>query len=90
MQKTILYKAVKLTGISQDAIEEAARIYANAKNAVILYGNGITQHRSGNDNVKSLVNLALLTGNIGKECSGIYPLMGQNNGQGAFNMGATT
>jgi formate dehydrogenase alpha subunit len=86
--KNDIKKAAKLTGVSQDAIEEAARIYANAENAIILYGNGITQHRSGNDNVKSLVNLALLTGNIGKEYSGIYPLMGQNNGQGAFNMGA--
>jgi len=86
--KNNIKKTAKLTGISQDAIEEAARTYANAENAIILYGNGITQHRSGNDNVKSLVNLALLTGNIGKECSGIYPLMGQNNGQGAFNMGA--
>ena len=86
--KNDIKKAAKLTGISQEAIEDAARTYANAENAIILYGNGITQHRSGNDNVKSLVNLALLTGNIGKECSGIYPLMGQNNGQGAFNMGA--
>ncbi len=86
--KNDIKKAVKLTGISQAAIEEAARTFANAENAIILYGNGVTQHKSGNDNVKSLVNLALLTGNIGKECSGIYPLMGQNNGQGAFNMGA--
>jgi len=86
--KNDIKKTVKLTGVSQDAIEKAARSYANAENAIILYGNGITQHRSGNDNVRSLVNLALLTGNIGKECSGIYPLMGQNNGQGAFNMGA--
>jgi formate dehydrogenase alpha subunit len=86
--KTDINKAAKLTGVSQDAIEEAARAYANAENAIILYGNGVTQHRSGKDNVKSLVNLALLTGNIGKECSGIYPLMGQNNGQGAFNMGS--
>ncbi|GAX62117.1 formate dehydrogenase subunitA (FdhA) [Candidatus Scalindua japonica] len=86
--KDDIKKAVKLTGISQDSIEEAARIYADAESAIILYGNGITQHISGDDNVKSLVNLALLTGNIGKECSGIYPLIGQNNGQGAFNMGA--
>ncbi len=86
--KDDIEKTVKLTGISEETIREAARIYANAENAIILYGNGITQHRSGIDNVKSLVNLALLTGNIGKECAGIYPLLGQNNGQGAFNMGA--
>ncbi len=86
--KSDIKKAAKLTGISEELIKEAARAYANAENALILYGNGITQHRSGIDNVKSLVNLALLTGNIGKECAGLYPLMGQNNGQGAFNMGA--
>ncbi len=86
--KNDIKKAAKLTGVSEETIEEAARIYANAENAIILYGNGITQHRSGIDNVKSLVNLALLTGNIGKECAGLYPLIGQNNGQGAFNMGA--
>ncbi|MFQ5963155.1 MAG: formate dehydrogenase subunit alpha [Candidatus Scalinduaceae bacterium] len=81
-------KAESITGVAEEKIKEAARIYANAKKATILYGNGITQHRSGIDNVKSLVNLALLTGNIGKEGTGINPLMGQNNGQGAFDMGA--
>lgn len=81
-------KAEELTGIPEETIKEAARTYANAKNAIILYGNGITQHRSGLDNVKSLIDLALLTGNIGKEGAGIVPLMGQNNGQGAFDMGA--
>ncbi len=86
--KSDIKKAAKLTGISEELIKETARTYANAENAIILYGNGITQHRAGIDNVKSLVNLALLTGNIGKEYSGIYPLLGQNNGQGAFNMGA--
>lgn len=81
-------KAEKLTGIREKEIVEFARTYANAEKAVILYGNGITQHRSGVDNVKSLVNLALLTGNLGKENMGITPLLGQNNGQGAFSMGA--
>ena len=81
-------KAEKSTGIPEGIIKEAARIYANAEKAMILYGNGVTQHRSGIDNVKSLVNLALLTGNIGKEGAGINPLLGQNNGQGAFDMGA--
>ncbi|MCP4266772.1 MAG: formate dehydrogenase subunit alpha [Candidatus Brocadiaceae bacterium] len=86
--KSDIKKAANLTGISEELIKEAARTYANAENAIILYGNGITQHRSGVDNVKNLVNLALLSGNLGKECAGLYPLMGQNNGQGAFNMGA--
>lgn len=81
-------KVEELTGISEETIKDGARIFANAKKATILYGNGVTQHSSGIDNVNSLVNLALLTGNIGKEGAGINPLLGQNNGQGAFSMGA--
>jgi formate dehydrogenase alpha subunit len=81
-------KAEGLCGISEETIKDTARIFANAKKATILYGNGITQHSTGIDNVNSLVNLALLTGNIGKEGAGISPLLGQNNGQGAFSMGA--
>ena len=87
---TIEEKKVKeLTGISENTIKEAARIYANAKNATIFYGSGITQHSTGIDNVQGLANLTLLTGNIGKEGTGINPLLGQNNGFGAFTMGAT-
>jgi formate dehydrogenase alpha subunit len=81
-------KAEGLCGIPEETIKDAARTFANAKRATILYGNGITQHSSGIDNVNSLVNLVLLTGNIGKEGAGINPLLGQNNGQGAFSMGA--
>jgi len=86
--KTDIKKAERLTGVPEKMIIEAARTYANAEKATILYGNGVTQHMSGTDNVKSIVNLALLTGNIGKEGTGVNPLPGQNNGQGAFFMGA--
>ncbi|MEW6556735.1 MAG: formate dehydrogenase subunit alpha [Elusimicrobiota bacterium] len=78
----------KVTGIKKDLIIETARIYATQKPASILYGMGITQHSHGTDNVFCISNLALLTGNIGKPSTGINPLRGQNNVQGACDMGA--
>lgn len=78
----------KITGIPKERIIEAARIYAQAKAASILYAMGITQHISGTDNVKSLANLAMLCGNVGIEGGGVNPLRGQNNVQGACDMGA--
>lgn len=80
--------AEKITGIKADDIRDLARSYANAKRGMIFWGMGITQHTTGVDNVLSITNLALLTGNIGKESSGLYPLRGQNNVQGACDMGA--
>jgi len=77
-----------ITGIPQQQVVEAARIYATSKATAILYGSGITQHHQGIDNVLALANLALLTGNVGKAHSGIYPLLGQNNTQGTNDMGA--
>ncbi len=77
----------KITGIPAADIEAAARIYAEAERAGIYYTMGITQHTSGTDNVCALANLALLTGNIGKNGAGINPLRGQNNVQGASDMG---
>jgi len=77
-----------ITGVSADLIREAARGYAKAKNSTILYTMGITQHVCGTHNVFSTTNLALLTGHIGKESSGVNPLRGQNNVQGACDMGA--
>ena len=62
-------------------------MYASAEKASILYAMGITQHSHGVDNVKSLANLAMLTGNIGKPSAGVNPLRGQNNVQGACDMG---
>lgn len=76
-----------ITGISAEQIEAAARMYAGAKAASILYCMGITQHISGTDNVKSLANLAMLCGNVGIEGGGVNPLRGQNNVQGACDMG---
>ena len=79
--------AEKITGVPAGDIEDAAKIYGSAKQAAIFYTMGITQHTSGTDNVKSLANLALMTGNLGKPSAGLNPLRGQNNVQGASDMG---
>ena len=76
-----------ITSIPQEELIEAARLYANAKAGSILYCMGITQHVSGTDNVKSLANLAMLCGNMGIAGGGVNPLRGQNNVQGACDMG---
>ncbi|MDI6792283.1 MAG: formate dehydrogenase subunit alpha [bacterium] len=76
-----------ITGIPADKLREAARIYATAKAASIIYSMGITQHSHGTDNVLCCANLAMLTGNVGKPYSGVNPLRGQNNVQGACDMG---
>jgi len=77
-----------ITGVPRADIEVAARLFGEAKSACILYGMGITQHITGTDNVKSVANLLLLTGNIGREGTGFSPLRGQNNVQGDCDMGA--
>jgi len=77
----------KITRIPAKDIEQAAKLYANAKAGTILYCMGITQHISGTDNVKSLANLSMLCGNLGIEGGGVNPLRGQNNVQGACDMG---
>lgn len=77
----------KITGIPAKDLAESARIYARSKKSAILYCMGITQHTTGVDNVKSCANLAMLTGNIGKPGTGVNPLRGQNNVQGACDMG---
>jgi formate dehydrogenase alpha subunit len=79
--------AEKITGVPAADIEEAAKIYGSAERAAIYYTMGITQHTSGTDNVRSLANLALMTGNFGKRGAGLNPLRGQNNVQGASDMG---
>ncbi|MBM4462575.1 MAG: hypothetical protein FJ012_04435 [Chloroflexi bacterium] len=76
------------TGVPRAKIAEAARIYATQKPATILYTMGITQHTHGVDNVLAIANLAMLTGSIGKPSTGVNPLRGQNNVQGACDMGA--
>ena len=78
----------KITGIPQDDLVQAARLYAGASAASVLYAMGITQHISGTDNVKSLANLVMLCGNVGILGGGVNPLRGQNNVQGACDMGA--
>ncbi len=78
----------EITGIPAEQIVEAARIYAGAERATLVYSMGITQHTTGVDNVLSTANLALLTGNMGRESTGVNPLRGQNNVQGACDLGA--
>jgi len=78
----------EITGVSEDDIIQAARIYAAGKPASIAYAMGITQHTTGTDNVKSLANLAMLCGNMGVAGGGVNPLRGQNNVQGACDVGA--
>lgn len=82
-----LEQASQITGVSVKDIETLAKAYATADKASIVYCMGITQHTNGVNNVKSLANLAMLTGNIGKEGTGVNPLRGQNNVQGACDMG---
>jgi len=83
-----LETAERLTGVPREKIAEAARTYATNKPASIIYCMGITQHIHGTNNVMAVSNLALLTGSIGKPYTGVNPLRGQNNVQGACDMGA--
>jgi formate dehydrogenase (NADP+) alpha subunit len=76
-----------ITGIAAEEIEAAARIYGKARAGNIVYCMGITQHSTGTDNVKALANLAMLCGNLGIVGGGVNPLRGQNNVQGACDMG---
>jgi formate dehydrogenase alpha subunit len=78
----------KITGVPGELISKAAKMYASEGPSSILYCMGITQHCHGTDNVWSLSNLALVTGNLGKANAGVNPLRGQNNVQGSCDMGA--
>ncbi len=80
--------AEKTTGIPAALIAEAAEMYAKAGKAELCWTLGITEHRHGVDNVVALINLALLTGHVGRYGSGLNPLRGQNNVQGGGDMGA--
>ena len=77
-----------ITGVPAAEIREAARLYASADRAAILFSMGITQHITGVNNVLSCANLAMLTGNVGRPGTGVNPLRGQNNVQGACDVGA--
>lgn len=80
-------KASQITGVPAAQIIEAARLYARSGKSSLIYCMGVTQHTSGVDGVMSCANLAMLTGNIGKESTGVNPLRGQSNVQGACDMG---
>lgn len=77
----------KISGVPAEQLRAAARLYATANKSSIIYAMGITQHKTGTDNVKSLANLAMLCGKVGIESGGINPLRGQGNVQGACDMG---
>jgi formate dehydrogenase alpha subunit len=79
----------EITGIAEEKLREAARLYASSgKTSAIYYGMGLAHHASGTDNVKSIANLAMLCGKLGVAGGGVNPLRGQNNVQGACDMGA--
>jgi formate dehydrogenase alpha subunit len=80
-------RAAIISGVPAADIVAAARLYAQAQNAMIFWAMGITQHTAGTDNVKACSNLALLAGHIGRPGTGLNPLRGQNNVQGACDMG---
>jgi len=73
----------QITGVPKNDVIKAARIYGKSRRAGIFYTMGITQHTCGTDNVRAIANLATLTGNVGREFTGVNPLRGQNNVQGA-------
>ena len=80
-------KTQPITGVDPATVEQIADWYAHSEKSSIVYVLGITQHSTGVDNVKSLANLAMLCGHIGRESTGVNPLRGQNNVQGACDMG---
>ncbi len=81
-------EAADICGVPLEDIQEAARIYGEAENAAIFTGMGMSQHTCGVDNVQNEVNLALITGNLGRPGTGVNPLRGQNNVQGTCDVGA--
>ncbi|MHA4819737.1 molybdopterin oxidoreductase family protein [Streptomyces aculeolatus] len=83
-----LAAAEQVTGVPAEAIRELAHAYATAERAQLCWTLGITEHHNATDNVRALINLALLTGHVGRHGSGLQPLRGQNNVQGGGDMGA--
>lgn len=77
----------KITGVPRDLTVTVARLYGRAKSAMVFWGMGISQHTTGTDNARCLVSLALMTGNFGRPGTGLHPLRGQNNVQGASDVG---
>jgi len=81
-------ECAEICGINERRMREAARLFAGVETAAIYYAMGVTQHSTGTDGVMSIANLAMLTGHIGREGTGVNPLRGQNNVQGSCDMGA--
>ncbi len=77
----------KICGIPAETLHEVARVYASSKASIIFWGMGISQHIHGTDNARCLIALSLISGQIGKPGSGLHPLRGQNNVQGASDVG---
>ncbi len=82
-----LDRVVKLTGVSKEKIIEAAHTYSHADKAMIVYGLGVTEHQTGTENAMAIANLALVCGQLGRPSTGIMALRGQNNVQGASDLG---
>ncbi len=80
-------KVSSVCGIPAETLREVARLYATSKGSMIFWGMGISQHVHGTDNARCLIALALMTGQIGREGTGLHPLRGQNNVQGASDVG---
>ncbi|MGH6953454.1 MAG: molybdopterin oxidoreductase family protein, partial [Alphaproteobacteria bacterium] len=77
----------QITGVPRETIVEVARIYGKAKGAITFWGMGISQHTTGTDNARCLISLALMCGHVGRPGTGLHPLRGQNNVQGASDAG---
>lgn len=88
VQKYAPERVSEITGVSVEMLHAAAELYANTEKAGIFYTLGITEHTTGTANVMNLANLAMVTGHLGIENAGVNPLRGQNNVQGACDMGA--
>jgi formate dehydrogenase major subunit len=80
-------RAEQITGVPADLIRRVARAWGEAKAGVIFWGMGVSQHTTGTDNARCLIALCAITGNVGKPGAGLHPLRGQNNVQGASDMG---
>ena len=80
-------RVAPICGVSPQALREVARLYATSRGSMIFWGMGVSQHVHGTDNARCLISLALLTGQIGRDGAGLHPLRGQNNVQGASDVG---
>ena len=87
VQEYDLGRVEELTGVPKEKIVKAARLYSHADKAMIVYGLGVTEHRTGTENSMAIANLALVCGHIGRPSTGIMALRGQNNVQGASDLG---